>query len=106
MICVLDKSCREFQNTHFTFHNFFSRNNAIREIMLKNAAEQRGHSWQYNMAFFFNTWIRALWIKFNNCPTRCDLFSLLYFCRQLYVFRCWHPSSGARTTVITASGID
>jgi len=21
-------------------------------------------------------------------------------------FECWHPSSGARTTVITASGID
>ena len=26
-------------------------------------------------------------IGFNNCPTRCDLFSLLYFCRQLYMFR-------------------
>ena len=26
-------------------------------------------------------------IEFNNCPTRCDLFSLLYFCRQLYMFR-------------------
>jgi len=25
--------------------------------------------------------------EFNNCPTRCDLFSLLYFCRQLYIFR-------------------
>jgi len=25
-------------------------------------------------------------IKFNNCPTRCDLFSLLHFCRQLYIF--------------------
>jgi len=24
--------------------------------------------------------------KFNNCPTRCNLFSLLYFCRQLYIF--------------------
>jgi len=27
------------------------------------------------------------WIEFNNCPTRCDLFSLLHFCRQLYMFR-------------------
>jgi len=26
-------------------------------------------------------------LEFNNCPTRCDLFSLLYFCRQLYMFR-------------------
>jgi len=25
--------------------------------------------------------------KFNNCPTRCELFSLLHFCRQLYMFR-------------------
>jgi len=24
--------------------------------------------------------------EFNNCPTRCDLFSLLHFCRQLYMF--------------------
>jgi len=23
---------------------------------------------------------------FNNCPTRCDLFSLLHFCMQLYMF--------------------
>jgi len=36
--------------------------------------------------FFIYTWVRALWIEFNNCPTRCDLFSLLHFCRQLYMF--------------------
>ena len=30
-------------------------------------------------------------IKFNNCPTRCDLFSLLYFCKQLYMFRVLTP---------------
>jgi len=29
--------------------------------------------------------------EFNNCPTRCDLFSLLYFCRQLYMFRVLTP---------------
>ena len=26
-------------------------------------------------------------VEFNNFPTRCDLFSLLHFCRQLYMFR-------------------
>ena len=26
-------------------------------------------------------------MEFNNCPTWCDLFSLLYFCRQLSMFR-------------------
>ena len=29
--------------------------------------------------------------EFNNCPTRCDLFSLSYFCRQLYMFRVLTP---------------
>jgi len=29
------------------------------------------------------TRVRASWIEFINCATRCDLFSLLYFCRQL-----------------------
>ena len=29
--------------------------------------------------------------EFSNCPTRCDLFSLLYFCRQLYMFRLLTP---------------
>ena len=33
-----------------------------------------------------HTWVRASWIEFNNYPTRCDLFSLLHFCRQLYMF--------------------
>jgi len=30
--------------------------------------------------FFLYAWVRASWFEFNNCPTRCDLFSLLYFC--------------------------
>ena len=30
--------------------------------------------------------------EFNKCPTRCDLFSLLYFCRQLYMFRVLTPN--------------
>jgi len=30
-------------------------------------------------------------IKFNNFPTRYDLFSLLHFCRQLYMFRLLTP---------------
>ena len=30
-------------------------------------------------------------LKLNNCPKRCDLFGLLYFCRQLYVFQVLTP---------------
>jgi len=32
------------------------------------------------------------WTIFNNCPIRCDLFSLLHFCRQLYMFRVLTPT--------------
>ena len=35
---VLDKSCRENQNTHFMFNNFFE-NRAVYEIMSKNMVE-------------------------------------------------------------------
>jgi len=37
------------------------------------------------------TWVLASWIKFNNCPTRCDLFGLLHLCRQLYMFQVLTP---------------
>jgi len=40
---------------------------------------------------FLYIWVRASWIEFNNFPTRCDLFSLLHFCRQLYMFRVFTP---------------
>jgi len=30
-------------------------------------------------------------VEFNNYPTRCDLFSLLHFCRQLYMFQVLTP---------------
>ena len=43
------------------------------------------------LLFFLYTWIRASWIEFNNCPTRCNLFSLLCFCMQLYMFRVFTP---------------
>jgi hypothetical protein len=36
---VSDKSCEESQNTHFTFSNFFSKNSAIYEIILKNVLD-------------------------------------------------------------------
>jgi hypothetical protein len=36
---VSDKGCRENQNTHLMFKNFFSENHAIYEIMWKNIVE-------------------------------------------------------------------
>jgi len=37
---VLDKSCREHQNTQFVFNNSFFFNRAIYEIMWENIVEQ------------------------------------------------------------------
>jgi len=36
---VSDKSCKESQNTHFVFSNFFPENRAVCEIMWKNMVE-------------------------------------------------------------------
>jgi hypothetical protein len=36
---VLDKSCRENQNTQFVSNDYFSENRAIYEIMSKNVVE-------------------------------------------------------------------
>jgi len=40
MRTVSDKICRETQNTHFVFSNFFFENRAVYEIMCKNIAER------------------------------------------------------------------
>jgi len=47
------------------------------------------HRWHATkcLEWILYIWVRASWIKFNNCPTRYDLFSLLHYCRQLYMFR-------------------
>jgi len=46
---ISDKSCRENQNTHFVFSNFFFLNRAVYEIMWKNIVE-RGRPQHDNMA--------------------------------------------------------
>jgi len=40
---VSDDSCRENQNTHFVFSNFFFENRAVYEIMWKSIVERAGH---------------------------------------------------------------
>ena len=39
---IVDGSCRETQNTHFTFNKFFSENRAVCEVMSKNVVESEG----------------------------------------------------------------
>ena len=49
------------------------------------------------------TWVRALWIEFNNCFQQDATYSV--YCISVgssTCFGCWHPSSGAGTAVIAA----
>jgi hypothetical protein len=39
---LLDKSCRENQNTHFMFNSFSPQNHTVYEIMSKNVAKTEG----------------------------------------------------------------
>jgi hypothetical protein len=39
---VLDKGCREIQNTYFIFKNFFSENRVVYEITSTNMVESEG----------------------------------------------------------------
>ena len=57
---------------------------------LSTGYSRAGNSEWCNLLFLC-TWVRASWIEFNSFPTRCDLFSLLHYCRQLYMFRVLTP---------------
>jgi hypothetical protein len=50
---VSNISCRENQNTHFKFCDFFSENHAVYEIMLKNMVESERMQkiWHMHMAY-------------------------------------------------------
>jgi hypothetical protein len=52
---VPDKSCRENQNTHFVFSNFFSENRTVYEIMWKNNIardRQQMSIWRMRIAYW------------------------------------------------------
>jgi len=59
---------------------------------------------QYKVAMTRFTLFKS--VVFNNCPTNVT-YSVYYISvGSSTYFGHWHPSSGARTTIITASGID
>jgi hypothetical protein len=47
---VLNKICRENQNTRFMPSNIFSENRAVYEIIWKNMLHPEGHRRKYNTA--------------------------------------------------------
>ena len=69
-------------NKYGFLHSFFTSKNLI---SFKNVNLNTNHP---RISY---TWVSALWIGFSNCPTRCDLYSSLVSCRQLYVFRVLTP---------------
>jgi len=62
---VSDKSCRENQNTHFVFRNFFFENRAIYEIMWENIL-QRGRS-QTTMTIWRSVLLRMRNVSDKSC---------------------------------------
>ena len=70
LFCSVVSSFSVMNNVHRIFYFFRKERDSLRVLYV---------------------WVRASWIEFDKCPTRCDLFSLLYFCRQLYTFRVLTP---------------
>ena len=68
---------------------------------------QREAKQSYTFKFFLSSWVRVSWINVDQLSNEMRLYTvLLYFCRQLYMFRVI-PSSITRSTlktVITTSG--
>ena len=54
---VLDKSCRENQNTHFMFNNFLPENRTVYKIMPKTIVETEGP--QMTSQYGANAWRAA-----------------------------------------------
>jgi hypothetical protein len=83
---VSDKSCRENQNTHFVFSNFFFENRAVYEIIWKNMVHTGGSQ--------MTIWRRriACWI-----PTATNPHSE-YVIR--IAFRCKNGSTKARASML------
>ena len=67
---VLDKSCRETQNTHIMFNSFFFENRAVYEIIWKNA-EGAGHRWQYGVCSLHAGYVRLKIHTLRLCNTHC-----------------------------------
>jgi len=82
-----------------TFYYMLHLKNLNTASYLEYVTEDQDFSWQEIKRLqaatihcrVLYTWVHASWIEFNNCPTRCNLFSLLHFCRQLYMFRVLTP---------------
>ena len=67
-----------------TFHK-----QSIQQAVLQNKCQMSNTNYSSGInEFYIHGFVHR---ESNKCPTRCDLFSLLYFCRQIYMFRVLTP---------------
>ena len=86
---VSDKSCRENQNTHFMFSNFFSQNCTVYEILWKNMVTARQATddniiWHMQFACWITRIIDAhseyvILIAFPQQQSLCEHVSVLHY---------------------------
>jgi hypothetical protein len=69
---ILDKSCRENENTHFIFSNFFFENRTVYEIMSKYIVETEGPQMtSQHGAYALRTGLARLYARMRmHTPTR------------------------------------
>ena len=102
---VSNISCRENQNTHFMFNNFFSENRAVYEIMSKHYAEPEKQQamWRMRAAYWINkatrekAHVHALATTYIHththtevCNTYCFSTATMVSWRRLIVTLCVH----------------
>ena len=90
---VSDKSCRENQNTHFMFNNFFLKNHAVFEIMWKSVVEPCG-PWQYDVCTLHAEYLK-LQAHTQNCFSTVTMvarmhlnITLCIYCLSLFLLFC------------------
>jgi hypothetical protein len=81
---VSDKSCKENQNTHFMFNNFFLKNHAVYEIMWKSVVELCG-PWQYDVCTLHAEYLK-LQAHTQNCFSSVTMVARMH----LNIMLCLH----------------
>jgi hypothetical protein len=91
---VPNKSCRENQNTHFPFSNFFSKNRTVFEIISKKWWNQKSLRGQYGSTL--HAGLVGLHVHKHMPPTHMQ--SCAHSHRNVLVLLLFHGSSGFANT--------
>jgi len=97
-----------------TYSPFMSHFSHLRDLHNYLHSLSPSHHVHYENGLHIYAWVLALWIKFNNCPTRCDCIQFIVFLsaalhvsgvnthhQELVQYNCnysfWHCSTGSTT---------